>query len=313
MSLLEQEGAAKMVTLITFCRMPKPEVADFVKAFGQDMLQVAAHELVAGERAGLVATGLSILVAEGDVGVVEGDQAPVGDGDAKGVTGEIVEHRLLALAPGLDVDDPALPPDVIGKFDVGIDRHQGFSEQAGRALGKGGFGEEKGRRCLMPGVAVRGQATSCDQAMDVRMIVEALRPAMENREHAGRAAEPARITAKVDDRLGGRIHQRAIAQALPSADDGVEFLGQGDGDMEIRDRQHLGLTLFQPFPGLITMTGRATAVAARMEDMHLVAAAIALPELPAKRQCRQARMSVMARRCEGGIALTPDPLPWAVR
>ena len=140
------------------------------KTFGQDMLQIAAHEFVAGKGAGLVAIGLSILVAEGHVGVVEDEQPPVGDGDAKGVTGEIVEHRLLALAPGLDVNDPALPPDVIGKFDAGIGYHQGFSEQAGRALGKSGFGEEKGRRRLMPTLAVSGQAAGGNQAMEMGML-----------------------------------------------------------------------------------------------------------------------------------------------
>ena len=63
-----------------------------MKASGQDMLQIAAHELMAGEGAGLVAAGLSILVAEGDTGLVESREATIGDGDAKGIAGEIVEH-----------------------------------------------------------------------------------------------------------------------------------------------------------------------------------------------------------------------------
>ena len=45
-----------------------------MKTLGGDMLQIAAHELVAGEEAGLVAAGFSILVAEGDAGIVESDQ-----------------------------------------------------------------------------------------------------------------------------------------------------------------------------------------------------------------------------------------------
>ena len=105
---------------------------------------------------------------------------------------------------------------------------------------------------------------------------------MENGQHADGAAKPACITAEIDDRLGRGVHQRAIAQTLPSSYDGVEFLGQGDGDMEIRNRQHLGLTFVEPGLGLIAMAGRAAAVATAMVDMDLVAAAVALPDLPSE-------------------------------
>ncbi len=90
--------------------MPETEVANFVKAFWQDMLQIAAHEFMAGDGAGFVVPGLSILVAEGDAGLVESDQAVIGDGDAEGIAGKIVEDSLLALTPGLDMDHPALVP-----------------------------------------------------------------------------------------------------------------------------------------------------------------------------------------------------------
>ena len=63
----------------------------------------------------------------------------------------------------------------------------------------------------------------------------------------------------------------------------MNFPGQGDRDVEIRDRQHLGLTLLEPGPGLIAMTGRAAAVAAAMVDMDLAAAAVASPDLAAER------------------------------
>ncbi len=53
--------------------------------------------------------------------------------------------------------------------------------------------------------------------------------------------------------------------------------------MEIRDRQHLCLTLFEPGPGLVAMAGRAAAVAAAMVDMDLAATAVTGPDLAAKR------------------------------
>ena len=99
--------------------MPQAEIADLVEAFGQDMLEEAADELVAGEPAGPPARGFALLVADGDGCVVETDDAGVGDGDAEDVAGEVVEHGLLALAPWRDVDDPGLAPGGVGEDEVG--------------------------------------------------------------------------------------------------------------------------------------------------------------------------------------------------
>lgn len=263
--------------------MPEAEIANFMKALGQDMLQIASHEFMAGEGAGFVALGLSILVAEGDAGLVETDQAAIGDGDAEGIAGKVVEHRLLSLAPGLDMDHPALVKDMRGELQLGADFLQAVVKQPCHAFGKGGFGKQEGRISLMPGGAIVGQAAAGDQAVDVRMIIEPLRPTMENGEDTNRAADPARVTAEIDDRLGSCVHQSSIAITLSAPDEGVKFLGQSDGDVEIRDRQHLCLTLLEPVSSLVAMTGRATAVAAAMVDIDLAAAAVASPDLPAER------------------------------
>ena len=55
-----------------------------VEAEREDMQQEAAHELVGVERHDLMALGAAtaiILVAEGDAGLVEGEEALVRDGD----------------------------------------------------------------------------------------------------------------------------------------------------------------------------------------------------------------------------------------
>ncbi len=60
-------------------------VADAVKALGQHVHEEAPDELVGGQRHGAVAgvaVAAIVLVAEGDAGLVERDQAPVRDGDA---------------------------------------------------------------------------------------------------------------------------------------------------------------------------------------------------------------------------------------
>ena len=46
--------------------------------------------------------------AEGDLIVLEGHETMVGDGDAMGVAGEVVEDMLGAAEGRLGVDDPVL-------------------------------------------------------------------------------------------------------------------------------------------------------------------------------------------------------------
>ena len=50
-----------------------------------------------------------VLPAEGDLIILEGDQATVGDGDAMSVAAEIAEHVMRAAERGLGIDHPVLP------------------------------------------------------------------------------------------------------------------------------------------------------------------------------------------------------------
>ncbi len=49
-----------------------------------------------------------VFVAKGDVVVVEGDQAMIGNGDAVGVTGQVAQDMLGAAEGWLEVDHPVL-------------------------------------------------------------------------------------------------------------------------------------------------------------------------------------------------------------
>ena len=174
----------------------------------------------------------------------------------------------------------------------------------------------------MPEGAVVGQAAAGDQAVDVGMVDQPLRPGMQHGEHAGRAADPARIARQIDDRAGRGLHEGAVAIDLMAPQDGAQLLGHGDGDVEVRHRQHLGPTPFEPGPGLCAVARRTGAVAARMEDVQQRAAVGAAPLLSAERlgpagedvgdgaamggQHRRA-MSLQIAACEAAeFSATPD-------
>ncbi len=84
-----------------------------MKAFRQHVDEEAADEFRRRQRHGLVARGAIaavILVAEGDPGLIQGDQPAVGDGDPVGVAGEIGQKRLRPSEGLPDVNHPLLLP-----------------------------------------------------------------------------------------------------------------------------------------------------------------------------------------------------------
>jgi hypothetical protein len=72
-------------------RAKKAIVAHFDEAFGQDVLQEAADELLSGKGAGLKFAGVGGAVAEGHLPVGQLQDAVVADGHAKDVGGQILQ------------------------------------------------------------------------------------------------------------------------------------------------------------------------------------------------------------------------------
>src|ERR1700722_9686778 len=154
--------------------MPQAEVADLVQALGQDMLEEAAHELLAGDAAGPPPVGFAMLVADGDGLIVEADNAGVGDRDAEDVAGEVIEHGLFALAPGRAMDDPGLGPGGVGQNQIGTFLLERGPELAAHELGQGLGGNQEGSARRSPIGAVIGNAAPGDQAVDVRVVEQLL-------------------------------------------------------------------------------------------------------------------------------------------
>src|SRR6516162_4379696 len=129
--LRQQENIAEVAQQLAR-GMPQAVIADLVEAGRQDVLEEAPEELVAGHGLLALAVGGAVLAAIGYGLVVDGQDAVVGDGDAEGVAGEIVERGLLSLAPWRDVNDPGDLPDMGRQVGVRAEPGEGIAE-AGRA------------------------------------------------------------------------------------------------------------------------------------------------------------------------------------
>ena len=83
------------------------EVADLDEACGQDVEQEAADELdrIEGHDAAAVVVS-GVPPAEAHLSVVEAEQSSVGDGDAVGVAGQVLQHMFGSAEGRLGVDHP---------------------------------------------------------------------------------------------------------------------------------------------------------------------------------------------------------------
>ena len=149
--------------------MAQAIVAQLVKFLRQNMLEKAAHELLAGERGGSVAVGGAVLVAEGDAGLVEADDASVGDGDAEGIAGEVFERRL-SLAPGRDMDDPWSAPGVGRQADVRTQLVERISKAGADQFAEGLVRKQEILLGRMPAATGVGKAAAGDQTVNMWVL-----------------------------------------------------------------------------------------------------------------------------------------------
>ena len=83
---------------------------DADKAAGQDVKQEAAQELMGGNGHDLLLAAVSVVSpTEGDAIVFEVQETMVGDGDAVGVAGQVLENVFRSAERRLGIDDPILP------------------------------------------------------------------------------------------------------------------------------------------------------------------------------------------------------------
>ena len=70
--------------------MPDSIVADLMKPFGQDVLQISTNKLDAFHSACYPPAAFTIFVAEGHMALVHADNPIIGDGNAKYVSSQVV-------------------------------------------------------------------------------------------------------------------------------------------------------------------------------------------------------------------------------
>ena len=124
-SLISQEKL-NLAQKVAIRRSPEAIVANLVNASGQDVLKEPTNKLVGSQRHRPPLRITASLVAEGDVAIIDRDDATVGDSNAVDIASEVFQDRLDALNRRFAVDDPVLPTN---RF-----RHLEFGQLPGNQL-----------------------------------------------------------------------------------------------------------------------------------------------------------------------------------
>ena len=249
----------------------------------QDVEQEAAGEFVGGElqRAQAVVMGV-VLPGERDGRPVNGEEAGVGNGNAVGISRQVLE-RLLGPAEGrFGVDGPivasGLGQETAKRMRIVEGRELAVEVQPSLVVGGPGEGEpfaaedptehadgqEESAPTVDPARAVGGESAGRYETVHVGMVQQRLSPGVQDGEEAEAGAEMARIRRHLEERLGGRPEQQAIEHARILERERRERMRQGENHVRIGDGQKRGPLPLEPVCRGRSLAFRAVAVPARI-------------------------------------------------
>ena len=217
-------------------------VSDLVYAAGQDVLEESTDELLGVQRHCPPAGFAGFLVAEGDPAIVDGEDTAVGDSDAVDVTAEVFQHSVSTLDGRLAVDDSVSPPDGWRKLHVGQCGGDQVPEHSAEDFGQGGDRDQVVAASGDP-ASVVGDAAGGDQAMDVRVKGERSGPGVQDGHDADQPTDVMGIGGQLDQTGSGGLHHQAVEYLLVGPRYLLQFLGQGETEVEISDRQESSLAV----------------------------------------------------------------------
>jgi hypothetical protein len=263
----------------------EPVVADPVEPVRQSVEQEAADELVGRQchnlRPAVVAV---ILPAEDDLIVRHADQAGVGYRDAMGVAAEIGLHLLGTAEGWLGIDDPFDAPQLTEPAGEGggFGECRKFAEEtefAGREVGAQRVEEqpaeqaaehadrqEEPRATGDPARVVERWTAAGHDAMDVRVVMQALAPGVKHGDEADLGAEMLRVGGDGAQRLGRHAQQDGIDGLLVLEGDLGHWRRQREHDAEVWHRLQFGLPGGKPLSARLPLALRAMPVTAEIVD-----------------------------------------------
>jgi hypothetical protein len=200
----EREEGLDCETSFFCCWVEPAKVADAVKSGRQDMLKIAAHELIGLERALAMGPRFGVGVGEVDELRIGFDNTVVTDRGAANISGEITYDRFAGTG-GLGMDPPTLTPNRVRDLGVKVRSvcAQRFLHPLAHGSGECLAGQQPvGLTKALPLLAIESERSARNDIVDMRMKLQLASPSMQYSDHAEFAAQ---VIRSCGDRLkGGR-------------------------------------------------------------------------------------------------------------
>ena len=223
-----------------------------MEAFGENMLDETPYELLSGESHGLPLIEVTtVLVAEGYVSVVDGDDPVIGDGDTVDIACEIVQDFVSALDRGFAFHYPVDVPNRVWEGDIRESLASHMHELSAEDNGEGFNWDQEVVPSCKPGGVVWQEATCRNQAMDVRMEDEGLGPCVEHGEESDLSSDVVRISGKFHNGGGSGFDEDIIEYLLVGTYDVAELLRQGEYEMIVEHGQEVKPSFLDPPVGIL--------------------------------------------------------------
>ena len=247
-------------------RREQAKVADADEAFRQDVQEKASEEFVDVERQRADLTPVPIVLPPKRDGVVgDGDEPVIGDGDAVRVPREVVQHVGGTAKGRLRVDHPGLAierSETRAKGALRGERLRGCPESAAgparnasrkpatsfpRKTCRSTFtGRKKRGRAWIHRAPIGGETAGGHDTVDVRMMLQALPPRVQDHEPADRGTEAFRVGGDLEQRRRGGAEEEVVHDALVDEREARQQLRHREDDVHVADRQEFLLARRHP-------------------------------------------------------------------
>lgn len=226
-----QERTTERDTILSHAVAEESVMPDALEAGGKDVQEEPSDELGRLESHGALCAGTVILVAEGDLCVLERDQSLVGYGDAVSVAGQVLEYQLGSAERSLRVDDPFFresfdktrplqrspkvsKASVELEFAIPARLFEIVHKRVTKALAEDFDVDEEVWPRSDPAAAIWRQPSPRNDAVQVRMVIQALPPGVKDGKKADLCTQVLGITRDRLERLSGSAKEQSVDYTL---------------------------------------------------------------------------------------------------
>jgi hypothetical protein len=165
----------------------------------------------------------------------------------------------------------------------GLQLEQPGQEQPSKQLAEDPHRQQEGRPRRDPALAVEREAAARHDHVDVRMVRHRRPPGVEHGGDADARAEVARVGGDGQHGLRRGLEQQIVDRRLVGERNGGDLGGHGEDDMEVPNRQQVGLARGEPFARRRSLALGAVPVPAAVVGDAGVAAVLAALDVSAQR------------------------------